>query len=53
VNFGNDEETAEVAWPGGEGSQVEVLMPFQPDTVRTLPVTIRLAPRACAVIAQK
>jgi hypothetical protein len=53
VNFGNGEETAEVTWPEGEGSQVEVLMPFQPDTVQTLPATVRLAPRTCAVIAQK
>jgi hypothetical protein len=53
VNFGNELETAEVTWPGGEGSPVEVLMPFQPDTVQTLPATIRLAPRTCAVIAQK
>ncbi len=52
VNFGNEQETAEVTWPGGEGSQVEVLMPFQPDRVQTLPATLRLAPRTCAVIAQ-
>ena len=50
VNFGNEEETAEVTWPGGEGTQVEVLMPFQPDTIQTLPARIRLAPRTCAVI---
>src|SRR5208337_3364535 len=53
VNFGDDEETAEVTWPGGEGSQVEVLMPFKPDAVQNLPVKVRLAPRTCAVIAQK
>ena len=53
VNFGDDEETAEVTWPGREGSQVEVLMPFKPDAVQNLPVTIRLAPRTCAVIARK
>ena len=53
VNFGDEEETAEVTWPGGEGSQVEVLAPFQPDAVQTLPATVRLAPRTCAVIAQK
>jgi hypothetical protein len=53
VNFGDDEETAEVTWPGGEGSQVEVLTPFKPNAVQNLPVTVRLAPRTCAVIAQK
>jgi hypothetical protein len=53
VNFGNVDEIAEVAWPGGEGTQVEVLAPFQPDTVQTLPAKVRLAPRTCAVIAQK
>ena len=53
VNFGNEEETAVVTWPGGEGSAVEVLAPFQPDAVQTLPARIRLAPRTCAVVAQK
>ena len=38
VNFGNEEETAEVTWPGGEGTQVEILVPFQPDRIATLPV---------------
>jgi hypothetical protein len=52
VNFGDEEETAEVTWPGGEGSQVEVLAPFKPDAVQNLPVTVRLAPRTCAVIAK-
>jgi hypothetical protein len=53
VNFGNEEETVEVAWPGGEGNEVEVLAPFQPDEIQTLPAKVRLAPRTCAVIAQK
>ena len=53
VNFGNEEETAEVMWPGGEGSEVEVLAPFQADRVLKLPATIRLAPRTCAVVALK
>jgi hypothetical protein len=53
VNFGNEEETAEVTWPGGAGNQVEVLMPFRPDTLQTLPATLRLPPRTCAVVAQK
>jgi hypothetical protein len=53
VNFGDEEATAEVTWPGGEGSQVEVLMPFQPDAVQTLPAPVRLAPRTCAVIARR
>jgi hypothetical protein len=50
VNFGNVEETAEVTWPGGQGTQAEVLVPFQPDTVQTLPVTLRMPARTCAVI---
>jgi hypothetical protein len=53
VNFGNEDETAEVTWPGGEGSQVDVLVPFRSDAVQTLPAKIRLAPRTCAVIAMK
>ena len=53
VNFGNDEETAEVTWHNGEGRPAEILRPFQPDTVENLPVKVRLAPRTCAVIVQK
>jgi hypothetical protein len=53
VNFGNEQETAVVTWPGGEGTEVEILTPFHPDTVQTLPATVRLAPHTCAVIAQK
>jgi hypothetical protein len=53
VNFGDEETSAEVTWPRGEGSEVEVLLPFQPDSVQTLPATVRLAPRTCAVVAQK
>jgi len=53
VNFGDTEETAEVTWPGGEGSEVAVLAPFQPDKAQTLPARVHLPPRTCAVIAQK
>ena len=53
VNFGNEEASAEVTWPGGEGSEVEVLAPFQPDAVQRLPAKIRMAPRTCAVIVRK
>jgi hypothetical protein len=53
VNFGNEEETAEVSWDAEQGTQVEVLMPFKPDTIQTLPARIRLGPRTCAVIAQQ
>jgi hypothetical protein len=51
VNYGNEEAGAEVTWPGGEGQTVEILKPFQPDAMDKLPVTIRLAPRTCAVVA--
>ena len=53
VNFGNEEDTAEVTWKAGEGQPVEILKPFQPDTVENLPVKVTLAPRTCAVIVQK
>ncbi len=53
VNFGDSAETVEVNWAGGQGSQVEALAPFQPDAVQTLPATVRLPPRTCAVIALK
>ncbi|MCX6642277.1 MAG: DUF6259 domain-containing protein [Candidatus Bathyarchaeota archaeon] len=50
VNYGNEEANAEVTWPGGEGQMVEILKPFQPDTVEKLPVKIQLTPRTCAVV---
>jgi hypothetical protein len=52
VNFGNEEETAEVTWPSGEGRPVEILKPFQPDATENLPVKVKLAPRTCAVIVE-
>lgn len=51
VNYGNEEASAEVTWPGGDGHTVEVLRPFQPDALDKLPVKIRLARRTCAVVA--
>ena len=53
VNFGNEEETAEVTWQSGEGRPVEILKPFQPDATENLPVKVKLAPRTCAVIVGK
>ena len=52
VNYGNDEASAEVSWPGGEGSNVEVLQPFRPDATAKLPLQLRLPPRTCAVIVK-
>jgi len=52
VNFGNEEGDAQVMWPGGEGQSVVILKPFRPDAVDKLPVTIRLAPRTCAVVVK-
>jgi len=52
VNYGNEEASAEVTWPGGEGQAVEVLKPFQADAADELPAKIRLAPRTCAVIVK-
>ena len=53
VNFGNEEAGAEVGWPEGKGKSVEILKPFEPDVLGKLPVTIRLAPRTCAVVVMK
>lgn len=53
VNYGNEEATAEVSWPGGEGLTVEILKPFQADAVDKLPVKIHMAPRTCAIVALK
>jgi hypothetical protein len=53
VNYGNEEATAEVRWAGGEGREVEVLQPFRKDAVTKLPVTVKLAPRTCAVVAAR
>jgi hypothetical protein len=51
VNYGNEDATAEVTWPAGEGQQVQILKPFQPESADKLPTEIRLAPRTCAVVA--
>ena len=53
VNYGNEETSAELTWPGGEGQAVEILQPFQADAMSKLPATIRLAPRTCAVVVGK
>src|SRR5215831_2294673 len=52
VNYGKEEASAEVSWPGGEGQSIEVLKPFHSDVGETLPVKIQLAPRTCAVIVK-
>ncbi len=53
VNSDNDEESAEVTWPGEEGSEVELLSPFQADEARTLASKIRLVAMTFLVIARK
>lgn len=52
VNYGTEEASAEVSWPGGDGQNVEILRPFQADAMGKLPATIRLAPRSCAVVVK-
>jgi hypothetical protein len=52
VNFGNEEEIAEVTWKSGEGQSVEILKPFHADASGTLPVKVKLAPSTCAVIVE-
>jgi hypothetical protein len=52
VNFGNQETTAEVTWPEGDGQPVEVLVPFHPDKRDKLPVKITLTPHTCAVVVK-
>ncbi|MEN6601486.1 MAG: DUF6259 domain-containing protein [Bryobacteraceae bacterium] len=51
VNYDNDETAAEIRWPGADGREVELLQPFRKDTRVRLPVTLRLPPRSCAVVA--
>lgn len=52
VNYGNEEAKAEVTWPGGEGTHVELLQPWQPDKFGKLPIEVRMPPRSCAVIVR-
>jgi len=52
VNYGNEEVSAEVTWPGGESQTVEILKPFQLDTADKLPVKVQLPPRTCAAIVK-
>ena len=53
VNFGNEENEAEVSMPGRTGRAVEIHKPFEPDAAGALPVKVRLAPRSCAVVVLK
>ena len=52
VNFGNEETRVKVAWEGGDGQSVEILMPFHSDKNGKLPVEFKLPPRQCAVVAE-
>ena len=52
VNYGNEEATAEVSWPGGEDRRVEILQPHQPDQAASLPANLRLRPHTCVVVAE-
>jgi hypothetical protein len=52
VNYGNEDAPAEVSWPGGDGSAVEVLQPFRPDKHGRLPIRLVVPPRTCIVLAK-
>jgi hypothetical protein len=52
VNYGNEETTAEVSWPGEAGAKVEVLQPRKPDRIENLPVELRIPPQTCAVVVR-
>jgi hypothetical protein len=52
VNYGNEETMVKVNWPGGEGTNVELLQPWQPEKFGKLPIELQLPPRRCAVIVQ-
>jgi hypothetical protein len=53
VNYANQEQSAEVNWPGGAGRQVEISAPFQPDRKATLPVKLTLAAQTCQVVVER
>jgi hypothetical protein len=50
VNYGEEEETAEVRVQGAEGHAVEISEPFAADRKATLPAHLRLQPYRCAVV---
>jgi hypothetical protein len=49
VNFGNRPVETSVAWAGSSGG-VEVCQPHREDRLATLPATVKLPPRQCAVV---
>jgi hypothetical protein len=53
VNYGNQEDTATVSWPGGAGKRAEISVPFEKERVEALPVRVRIPPRTCAVVVAK
>ena len=52
VNFGNDEDDAEVNIEGDQGGKAELCIPFQKDTTVLLPAKIKVPARTCAVLVQ-
>ena len=52
VNFGNEEDDAEVNIEGDQGGKAELCIPFQKDTTVLLPAKIRVPARTCAVLVQ-
>ena len=52
VNFGNEEDDAEVNIEGDQGGEAELCIPFQKDTTVLLPAKIKVPARTCAVLVQ-
>ena len=52
VNFGNEEDDAEVNIEGDQGGKAELCIPFKKDTTVLLPAKIRVPARTCAVLVQ-
>lgn len=52
VNFGNEEDDAEVNIGGGQNGKAELCIPFQKDTTVFLPAKIKVPARTCAVLVQ-
>src|SRR5262249_35187686 len=51
VNFGDRPVETSVRWTGSSG-RVEVCQPYREDRLTTLPASVRLPPRTCAVVVE-
>jgi hypothetical protein len=53
VNFGDQDENAELTFPGLEKQQLEVAAPFETEREISQPARITIAPHTCVVLVAR